>query len=122
MNGGSVPRLVEQLVLLRSQFLLKRDSKILKGKSKKMLPNVGISDSAPHLLNFRTHSLKNSNQTALSSTLLLSSLFCTLYFSSYLPILEFIFYPFFSLRKLLLNPIAAYNQMTTEEVLHRFRI
>lgn len=91
--------LVEQLVLLGSQFLLKRESKIHKGKSKKMLPNIGISDSSPPPTSSISVLIlcKIPNQTALSSTLLPSSLFCTLYFPSYSPILEFIFYPFFPL-------------------------
>lgn len=97
MNGGAVPLLVEQLVLLGSQFLLKRESKIHKGKSKKMLPNIGISDSSPHPSISVLILCEIPNQTALSSTLLPSSLFCTLYFPSYSPILEFIFYPFFPL-------------------------
>lgn len=88
-----------------------------------MLPDIGISDY-PHLLNFCSYSLLEIlSQTASTAFHSIPSLpSCTLYFPSYSPTLEFIFYPFF-LRKLLLSPTTAHNQMTTvlRKCCHRFR-
>lgn len=107
MNGGAVPLLVEQLVLLGSQFLLKRESKIHKGKSKKMLPNIGISDSSPppHLLDFRSHSLRNSksDSTVFHPALFLPflhAILSILFAHSWVYIL-----PFFPLRNCFLTPL-----------------
>lgn len=110
-----MPWPIKQLLLWGSQFLPKRESKTHKRKIPENAAQHGFHDY-PLLLNFCSHSLCTDFHVR-QQHFPPHSQFCTLYFPFYYsPILQFLFHPFF-LGKLLINPITAHNQLSTEEVL-----